>query len=260
MKNEIKTILFASLIMAMILPFSGMNYANAEENKIKKQYTRAEIDNAFGVSEKYVTYTETKHMVVDVKSMNDDEVSKLDIHIMKKYAKLHNKLMNGILSGNEDRLNKAQSNLFDGQFKYLFNADSDLPSTQWFHDLAACGITNGVTSTYPQTPSISIGEQGHSNEQSIRDELESQDLHYVNWPWSDWGDVVYAEKNFTGQEECDNGEFRDEHHVYSPSTSNGHVNSWHTFVQLNEPNPELFDYNHPALWWGGFVQYWHANF
>jgi len=32
MKKEIKTIIFASLIMAMILPFSGMNFANAEES------------------------------------------------------------------------------------------------------------------------------------------------------------------------------------------------------------------------------------
>ena len=30
--KTIKTILFASLIAAMILPFSGMNYATAEED------------------------------------------------------------------------------------------------------------------------------------------------------------------------------------------------------------------------------------
>jgi len=46
-KNNIKTILFASLIVAMVLPFSGMDFAAAEEQTENELAIIAELDPAF---------------------------------------------------------------------------------------------------------------------------------------------------------------------------------------------------------------------
>ncbi len=44
-----KTILFASLIAVMILPFSGMNYAQAETNKTDQELIQDYVDQQMGL-------------------------------------------------------------------------------------------------------------------------------------------------------------------------------------------------------------------
>ena len=86
-----KTILFALLIAAMILPFSGMQAADAEVNV---KYNKSEVDKSFRNSEGYVSYeAQNNQMIVDVKKMTKDNLDAKDIKIMKSWAKLHNSIM-----------------------------------------------------------------------------------------------------------------------------------------------------------------------
>lgn len=257
--KNIQTILFAGLIAAMILPFSMVDSAEAA-----KQYTRAEIDHAFTAADGYVTYVENNIMKVDRDSMIADGVPYKDMKIMTKYAREHNKLMNALASGVESDIVTARENVLNGSFKNLFDAptgDFELATDVDYWSLNACGVTSGNSSTWPSNPQIILGVSGYSSQSSIESALSSQDLHKVNWPYSDWGDVVYAEKNFTGKGGCNEGEFRDEHHVYDDTvthTYNGVSSSgYHELIQYNEPNPEVFDYDNPTYWWAVFVQQWH---
>lgn len=54
LKNNAKTILFTSLIVAMILPFSGMNFAQADKEEIEK-YEPTKISDAIKQITPYVT-------------------------------------------------------------------------------------------------------------------------------------------------------------------------------------------------------------
>ena len=65
--RNIKTVLFASLIAAMILPFSGGLGVQPVE-AAKTPYTLAEINSAFSNSEGYVTYDSDGNMAVDKKT------------------------------------------------------------------------------------------------------------------------------------------------------------------------------------------------
>ena len=235
--NNIKTILFASLIAVMLLPFNVMGEAQAEN-----VYTRAQVDKAFARGDSNITFDENNKINVDLRGMARSGLSTSDIMIVNEYAHLNNALVEAMINEDENAIELAGTNLIEGKFAYVFDDptyDETQMSIQGYWDSSACGITNGVTSTYPDTPDLYIGTTGHANQAAIETWLTNNGQHIVNWPFADWGDLVYAEKNFTGQEECDNGEFRDEWNVYNPPGShivNGVTSSgWYTLNHDNEP-------------------------
>ncbi len=80
--KNVKTVPFASLIAAMILPFSGMNFAEAEIDEIK--YSKSEIDKSFKNSEGYVSFEkQDNQMKVDVSEMIKNDLDMKDIRIME---------------------------------------------------------------------------------------------------------------------------------------------------------------------------------
>ena len=259
MKNitkNTKTFLFASLIAAMILP-SGMMMNEAEASE---PYTKTQVDRAFHKAGESVTFNHVNLMQVDKRGMLDNEMSFGDRLIVLQYATLHNALINAMISENQEALEIAKDELHNGKFAHVFN-DPNPSTTRGFWDSSACGITNGDVSTYPQTPTLYIGTDGHDSQADIEAWLVNNGQHIVNWPSADWGDLVYAEINTTGQGGCTSGEFRDEWNIYDDSRD--HIDAyrtsegWHTLNHDNEPNPELLDYFPPTYWWGGFVSYWH---
>lgn len=257
--------MFGSIFAAMILAMMVGQVAEADTT-----YTRQQVDTAFSLAGDHVTFNDKNKMKVDKASMIEDGMSNDDIKIVKQYARLHNKLIKAMIAEDADAITTAKDNLHNGKFALVFNdptpvaAASAMASTQGYWDSSACGITNGVTSTYPGTPTIILGANGHATQSAIETWLVNNDQHKVSWPYADWGDLVYAEKNLTGQGGCTDGEFRDEWHVYDASvthTYNGVSSSgWHTLNQYNEPNPEVLDYSSPTYWWVGFVSYWHDNY
>jgi len=92
MKNITKktqTILFASLIAAMILPFSGMNTADAKEIE---GYEVMDIASASTAIEPYATINEDGSVTID-KSNAKQNLSKQDFKIAKDYLKYQNHLV-----------------------------------------------------------------------------------------------------------------------------------------------------------------------
>ncbi len=256
-----KTILFASLIAAMILPTSMMGNAEAATT-----YTREQVNQAFSLAGDNVTFNDKNKMKVDKAALSNDGMSQSDIKIIKEYAKLHNALIKAMIQEDEDKIEDAQDKLVYGDFAIVFNdpsAGEGISTQGWFDD-NACGITNGNTSTYPDTPTLYVGTDDHANENAIETWLENNGQHIVNWPYADWGDLVYAEENSTGQGGCTSGEFRDEWNVYDDSPAHyiqgSWTTGWHTLNHDNEPNPEVLSYSSPTYWWIGFVVYWHDNY
>lgn len=268
--KKTKTVLFGSIFAALILTLMVGQVAEASTT-----YTRQQVTDAFALAGDHVTFNAKNKMKVDKASMSEDGMSSDDIKIVKQYARLHNKLIKAMIAEDKDAIATAKDNLHNGKFALVFNdpnataapsvqAASGAMSVAGFLDDSACGITNGDTSTYPGTPTIILGATGHSTQSAIETWLVNNDQHKVSWPYADWGDIVYAEKNSTGQGGCTSGEFRDEWHVYDASvahTYNGVTSTgWHTLNQYNEPNSEVLDYVSPTYWWIGFVSYWHDNY
>lgn len=235
LKNT-KTILFASLIVAMILPFSMVDFATAETDKTK--FSKTDIDKSFKNSKGYVhVEKKTQQMTVDEKKMLKDGIDKNDIKIMKEWAKLNNKVMKPFMSGDKEGLGAALAEAAVGSFSYLTNSkttkigavDDDVSNVSYitpvgFWDLTACGITYG--STEHADPIHNIGLSGFSTLESAQSTLSGNEYYEVEWPWIDSGDEgkVYAKVNTTGYGDCTNGEFRDENHIYN--------NSWHYQFEL----------------------------
>ncbi len=266
MLAKVSTVLFALLIATLLVP-TMIDSASAA-----KTYTREQVDRAFFNADDNISFNDKNKMKVDVKSMKESGMPKKEIKIVKQYARLHNALIKAMISENDTLIAIAKTNLHDGKFAMVFNDTAyQAPppggvTGAGFWDSSACGITNGVTSTYPPTPTLYIGTNGHASQSNIETWLRNNGQHIVNWPYADWGDLVYAEKNITGQGSCTNGEFRDEWNVYEPDALPGLVlggvtaSGWYTLNHDNEPNPEVLDYSPPTYWWIGFVVYWHDHY
>lgn len=262
MKN-VKTIMFASLIMAMILPFSGMNYANADEQTITP-YTLEEIDSAFTNSEGYVIYTETNRMIVLEKQMKQDGVSEDDIKIMSHWAKVNNKMMKANESGDRELVNQAFDIEREGKFQVFFNSEvtpidpnNPQPTPMNYFSSSACGITFGQTS-HPHVRA-ELGLSGYSSQSDVQQVLVDMGYEPVWVPATDPALVYrdYSKTNWTGVGGCDNGEFRDQHVIYPDIPENAYA--WYTMTNMNEPNPNLTHYPAPTYWWNTYVIGWHYD-
>ena len=101
MTHKIKTILFASLIAAMILPFSGMQFATAEEQTENDLAILAELDPAFVIIGERTIIIEERIIKVNVRldkaeaNGNDFKVEKLT----ELLAVLDVRLANLIIAG-----------------------------------------------------------------------------------------------------------------------------------------------------------------
>ncbi len=228
-----------------------------------KEYDRIQVDKAFFDAGDNVTFDDRNKIIVDTRALVKGGMEYEDVKIINEYSELNNALIDAIVSEDKNAIKSAKHNLVYNQFSNVFNDENSL-TTYGFWSSSACGITNGVTSTYPSTPTLYIGTDGHNTQADIETWLTNNGKHIVNWPFADWGDLVYAVTNSTGQGGCTNGEFRDEWNVYDNSVNHiiGGVTSsgWHTLNHDNEPNPEVLDYSVPTYWWTGFVVYWHEHF
>lgn len=239
----------------------------------KKPYTLAEIDNAFGNSEGYVTYNDKGKMIVDLNQMKEDGLSKKDIKIMKKWTALNNKIINAVEGGNQTKLDLAIEKAQSGKFRLLTNATIVSPSEGFtgqtnvnYLSLTACGITYGQTSH--ANPTASVDKDGYASQVALQSALVIDNYHQIQWPWTDLDEVRrdYGKKNLTGIGGCNEGEFRDQNYIYPPTMPHYHdkdrtesSSGWHTLRQLNEPNPELGTYDAPTFWWDVYTTIWHYN-
>ncbi len=256
--KTMKTILFASLITAMILPFGMMDEAQAKNT----YYDRNFIDRTFAIAQHNITYeNETQHMILDVPSMIEDGLNQNQIIMVEEFANLQNELMDLTLNENpsETEIREHISSMENGKFRHLFEVNTATRYSGSYFSLTACGITFGE-SAHPHYPAT-FGLNNHHTKQSIQNALESMGYYSVQWPYADWDNVGldYGKKNYTGYATCDDGEFRDQHFIYSPDQQHPTMSNWHTLVHTNEPNPDLGSYTTPTWWWNTYVAGWHYN-
>lgn len=191
---KVTTVLFSLLIATLLVPVIIDN-ANAA-----KMYAREQVDLAFFNAGDSVIFNDKNKMKVDAKSMKESGMMKKEIKIVKQYSRLHNALIKAMISENDTLIATAKNNLHSGKFALIFNDTTYQEPTQGgvtgagFWDSSACGITNGVISTYPQTPTLYIGTNGHVNQSSIEAWLGNNGQHIVNWPYADWGGISSMQK------------------------------------------------------------------
>ncbi len=178
------------------------------------------------------------------------------------------------MNGDKEGTGVALAEAANGPFSYLTNAqittigydDNNVSNVSYitpvnYWSLSACGITYGSTE-HPEPP-LEIGLHGYDELSSAQSTLTSLGYYQVQWPWIDFRDngKVYAKINTTGYGNCDNGEFRDENHIYDYYVRVNHM--WYTpilsLVQVNEPNPDLNAYSAPTFWWDVYVAAWHYD-
>jgi len=264
--KNIKTILFAGLIVAMILPFSGMNYAEAE----KASYKLTHIDHAFEVGSKYISVDSDNIMTVDKDSMMEDlDVIKKDIQILKHWARIHNETIEVKNSGDPELIQAHIEKTKDGRFSNL--VDTIVPQLgeittqshpgQNFWSLTACGITYGQTQ-HANPPAIA-GLDNYSTLTVAQNQLSVWGYIQMSVPYTLPADVGfdYGKINSNGIGGCTGGEFRDEHFLYefdrTLQPSGTVLESVHSLRQINEPNPNLAEYTPPTWWWDTYVFFWH---
>ena len=204
------------------------------------------------------------------KQMRKDGVSHDDIKIMSQWAKLNNKIMNVMGTGNQKKIDMVVEKAQSGKFRLLTDATTTAPregavgqTNVNYWSLTACGITYGQTSH--ENPPITINKNDYGKKANLQAALVSDGYHQIPLPWTDYGDVGldYGKKNTTGVGGCNEGEFRNQNFIYSNTVTHvyGGITSsgWHTLQQLNEPNPEINTYDAPTFWWDVYTTFWHYD-
>ncbi len=272
-----KTVLFATLLLAMILPFSMADMADAK----KSPYSLEKIDRVFAASTNYLTYDDDGKMKLDAKGMKkQDNVNKSDVKLMKKWVKLNNKLIKAMDSKDQKKIDKAMDKIENGRFSLLTNPVSTPPAAEsargqislkshvtpnWL-TLSACGITYG-TSSHPN-PAYSINYHGYSSKAALQSGLTSAGYDKLG-PFTGGADfdlwlkgLDYGKINTTGYGGCTGGEFRDQNVIIDGKdfTYNGvYYPGWGAQQQINEPNPNINEYIAPTPWWNIYVYQWHEG-
>jgi len=243
MKNKTKTILFASLITAMILPFSEMGNANAEST-LDSKYAQTVLEEM----SPYITQNEDRTISFDAKSAKKDGVSKDVTKTAFKIVELQNKMVNG---------EKVEATMLDnyfedvtaGEMSAVQNNSSGAVATSSTCDWYAQGTP--IRNTYNTYSTTLSGAQSF---------LEGMGYHNVEWyalhP-NAWANPAIAERDFqqsTTTHGCENGVFRTEVYILSSNTEYGH--------STPEPNPEYLDNNWewPVWYWPVYTVWWHSAY
>ncbi len=235
-KNNIKTILFASLIAAMVLPFSGMNQAYAESPLDEASYA-LKVVNAI---EPFTTLNEDGTVRLDMKSAISEGLDKQLIVDGKKIIDEQNSLVRGEIS---------KSTILDKYFEAIPDRELNFSTTN-----ESC---EWVTGAPLQIPNILTGETTLDGAQEY---LELFGFHQVAWyalhPAAQ-DDPTIAERDHQRSIEvygCESGVFRDEGFIGVDYT---------TFVwSTPEPNPEYLDgsWEWPVWYWPLYTVYWHGTY
>lgn len=235
-----KTLLFASLIAAMILPFNSMDFAEAKKSDM---YSAEQVKTALTDIEPYVSLKANKKSHIDVADAKQNGVSKESIKIAREYYKLQDKFMDKLSQKQKPNFKAEKFEVF---FESLmvednsFGLQSIIPAAYATH---ACNVYGPHTepsriSHWPGTTTIT----------SMKNYLLDVGYHNVPWYYSANSSIDYAKKIYAYG--CENGVFREQAVINSASMYK---------TQNPEPNPELFTYDWPTSWWGSYVLAWHVN-
>ena len=226
--TNIKTILFASLIAAMILPFSSMNMAEAQEVPT----TTILQDMA-----PFVTINEDKTISFDKKSAKQAGMDRVSIKLAKTIVKEQNKLVKG-----EIKESAVLSTIVSATDHQQSATRSWGSSCDW----------GGQDST----PPLSVYPTYQSSVNNAKLYLVAIGYHQVadyarhsGQSDDDWNRNYQKSVAAHG---CESGVFRAEAYIQGSSGDSYRYYS-------PEPNPEYKDpsYDWPVFYWPAYVANWH---
>ncbi len=245
--KTIKTILFASLIAALILPFSAMDFAEAKSMK----YEATEVSDAIKAITPYVALNEDGIAEFTVKK-NAIPLDKRTIKIASDYIELQTSYSKQSkdhpqkrTSIDKDLVDKFSKFIEDvKQKKVKSESPAKISGFNWILPEAfAWGEVCGGAPWNPQSkPPV---YELYTSEGAVNF-LLGDGYHLVEQYASlNFGDDYAKVISAFG---CGNGEMRKQGLV----TGQNDYNS-----QSPEPNPEINSYSAPVWWWDGYVFIWH---
>jgi hypothetical protein len=255
--KTIQTILFASLIAAMILPFSSMQ-GTAFAQKDTTGYEADEVDNALIDMEPYVTINEKKFAKIHVNEAKKNGVSQESINITKDYVKMINNLAKEKQDNPKNKLklsdsDKAKFSEFFAKVKNVGSNKSKIVQTNSYLDYLlpfAYAIPCNTFGPHPQPATTFDGP--YSTRAVAIASLSSGFNPVPNYASVNDGDD-YAD--FVSAYFCDNGVFRIQSIVGENPNGTWYFSEHHG---SGEPNPEIFGYDWPVFWWGPYAYAWHS--
>ncbi len=232
-----KTILFAGLIAAMILPFSGMGFAEAKEIE---GYEVSNIKSALTAIEPYATINDDGSVTIDTHDAVQN-LSKQDFKIANDYLNYQNHLVKQIRDIPDKKL--VHDEYLEKKFSKLFKHIQDNKASKSSVSKSAWGDVCGQSPWNPLPQPPVYLETGLPTASSY---LLSHGYHQVAfYATTAFGNDYQKNVSAYG---CYSGEMRDQGLVQSSITYND---------QGPEPNPEILSYTAPAIWWDVYVIAWH---
>ena len=250
-----KTVLFASLIVAMIIPLASGQMAFAST---PNSYDKNAVQNALIVLEHYVTIDDKRKAEINLYEAMRNGIDREYIKIAVDYVEMINKITKDrdehpdkkIGLSNEDRTKFSEffSNVKDeGADKdKIIQADTFLGHVLPYAYAASCNVWgphNQPDLTWSDIyPTRDDAENSLPSGFSLVPDYAS---HNDGDDYADWvqaygcADGVFRIQSIVGQTTNDEWQFSQHH--------------W-----PSEPNPEIFDYGWPSWWWGPYVLAWHG--
>ncbi len=245
-----KTTLFASLIVAMVLPFSGMNAAQGDAET--QRYSPTQVSDTIKAITPYVILDENG-LVQFTKDISEIPLDLETIQIASDYIEMQNSFRSQAQNNPDEKpvvsdelTEKFSEFTKDIQDKKTKSKEliNDIIGFDWILPEAfawgeVCGGAPWNPLPAPQVYLLyTIG--------SAVDYLLGDGYHQVPiYASGNYGNDYAKEVNAYG---CYRGEMR----------MQGIVQTYNSFnSQGPEPNPEILEYTAPVWWWDGYVIAWH---
>ena len=237
-----KTILFASLIAAMILPFSGMNYAVAEDQRENN------IGEILAKADPFTSVNKDQIVIVDYESASEVLTEK-ELNFIKTITDEQNNYVNALRDDSTVEINmlSAESQELLDYFTTLKDTiGTDEVNAQFFCSWWAQGAPS--TSTHNTYTTTLVGAQAL---------LVSLGYHqtpaYATYGWPNPSyPVTHQYNDFISVHGCWDGVFRSEGVIDLDFSK--------YYKSTPEPNPEIFGYLWPQPYWPVYVAAWHNQY
>ncbi len=251
--NKTKTILLSFLIVAIILPFSAMNFAEAQQGE---KYTANDIKNAITKADQYITIKE--HIVTFDKKSAKDTMSKHEIKIIYDFVKMQNDYVDKVKknpnkkhqmdSEINDKFAELKKQVKESKVKNIDFAQWILPKAFAWTDVCGGSFDNPHDEYAKKTTGT------YSTENVAAVAALNMGYHQVPIYASDplsYFETVDMGKSISAYN-CNFGAFRDQIVVTENNSNYDHRK------QIKEPNPEFLSFSAPVWWWTWYTAQWHT--
>lgn len=235
-KNTIKIIFFASLITAMILPFSGMDMAFADKSDTEKQKIKDKQDTLI----KKLLKIEAKQE----NTKNQKQFDRLELKKQEILAKLYNNVKDDI------EINTATYSTQEISTESKKYADSKYASSKSTFNINGKHMgCNGVNETYNFKASVYAGSSWLSVQQGFPSKLTSgSGTNCVSYDWEKNLYIKFADTNPFNNKGCETNLITDPVTSYSLNCGVSLNGFWVAEIVTDyEGNKKITGYTYAAI-------------